>query len=323
MRLLVTGGFGFIGSHFVESALTRGHEVVIIDKLTYAGNPLNLQSTTAGEFRLLKIDISDSDSLLSALTNEELFDCVINFAAESHVDRSISNSTPFIDSNIKGVANLLDLLKVKLIKKLIQVSTDEVYGTISEGSWDESAPIDPRSPYSASKASGDLLCLAYKNTFGLDITITRSSNNYGPRQSVEKFIPNSICKIINGDKIPVYGDGSNRREWLHVLDHASAIMKLVEANVINHTIYNIGGTEVSNIEIAKLIAQNLKRDNNSIELVADRLGHDFRYSVDYSKISVEFDWTPKYELLENLGKTIEWYVSNPGWIESSKLRLAK
>jgi dTDP-glucose 4,6-dehydratase len=323
MRLVVTGGFGFIGSHFVESALARGHEVFVIDKLTYAGNPLNLENVNEDSYRFSQIDIADSNSLLSALTNARHIDCVINFAAESHVDRSISNSTPFIDSNIKGVANLLDSLKARLFKKLIQISTDEVYGTIADGSWNESASIAPRSPYSASKASGDLLCLAYKNTFGLDITITRCSNNYGPRQSVEKFIPNSICKILERERIPVYGDGCNRREWIHVLDHVSAILKLVESQSIKKTIYNIGGIEVSNIEIAKLISGKLGVGIDSIEFVPDRLGHDFRYSVDHSEISNEFGWAPKYELTESLGQTIDWYVNNPTWVESSKLGIAK
>jgi dTDP-glucose 4,6-dehydratase len=216
-------------------------------------------------------------------------DCVINFAAESHVDRSIINSAPFISSNIKGVANLLDALKIGLYKKLIQISTDEVYGTISDGSWDESFPINPRSPYSASKASADMLCIAYKNTFGLDITITRCSNNYGQRQCVEKFIPNSICSILDGTEIPVYGDGKNRREWIHVFDHISAIMKLVDAKEIKHTIYNIGGSEFSNLEIARIISDYLMASSDSIKFVPDRQGHDFRYSVNHELFANEFN----------------------------------
>jgi dTDP-glucose 4,6-dehydratase len=291
--------------------------------LTYAANPLNLINVKADAYKFFKTDIADSNSLNNVLAEIDTVDCVVNFAAESHVDRSISNSTPFIDSNIKGVANLLDGLKHGYFHKLVQVSTDEVYGTISSGSWDENAPIQPRSPYSASKASGDLLCLAYKNTFGLDITITRCSNNFGARQSVEKFVPNSISKILDGRKIPVYGDGNNRREWVHVLDHVSAIMKLVEATSIKHTIYNIGGVELSNIEIAQLIAEKLGEGKDSIEFVIDRLGHDFRYSVNYAQISTEFNWLPASNLTQNLNETIDWYVSNPKWIEASKLGAVK
>jgi dTDP-glucose 4,6-dehydratase len=323
MRLVVTGGFGFIGSHFVELALSLGHEVIIIDKLTYSGNTLNLENISKDSYRFIEMDISEFDSLLAALNDLTPIDCVINFAAESHVDRSILNSAPFISSNIKGVANLLDALKLGKFTKLIQISTDEVYGTISHGSWDESFPINPRSPYSASKASGDMLCIAYKNTFGLDITITRCSNNYGPRQCVEKFIPNSICSILDGMEIPIYGDGSNRREWLHVSDHVSAIIKLVEASQIKHSIYNIGGSEFSNLEIARMITDYLMVKNDSIIFVPDRQGHDFRYSVNHELFASEFNWQPKYELFGGLQETIEWYVSNPVWIKSSKDRILK
>jgi len=323
MRIVVTGGFGFIGSHFVELALSNNHEVIIIDKLTYSGNTLNLENISKDSYKFIEMDISKFDSLLDALNDLMPIDCVVNFAAESHVDRSIINSAPFISSNIKGVANLLDALKLGKYKKLIQISTDEVYGTISNGSWDESFPINPRSPYSASKASGDMLCIAYKNTFGLDITITRCSNNYGPRQCVEKFIPNSICSILDGMEIPIYGDGSNRREWLHVLDHVSAIMKLVDAREIKHTIYNIGGSEFSNLEIARIISDYLMASNDSIKFVPDRQGHDFRYSVNHELFANEFNWRPQYELSSGLKKTIEWYVSNPVWIKSSKERITK
>jgi len=321
MRLLVTGGYGFIGSHFVESAVNKGHEVIVVDNLTYAGNLNNLGKVANSRFKFFKLDIANSKLLISTIAQFKSFDCVINFAAETHVDRSILNSEPFVKSNINGLVNILELVKNGVVKKMIQISTDEVYGTINEGSWDENAKLDPRSPYSASKASGDLLCLAYINTYKLNVTITRSANNYGPRQSLEKFIPNSISKVLSGMDIPVYGDGSNRREWLYVLDHIEAIMKIVEADAVQNSVYNIGGVEYSNIEVARLILKHFNSDQNKIKFTPDRLGHDFRYSVSNTKISSEFDWKPKHSFIESLKETIDWYVSNPNWMESCRLRL--
>ena len=290
MRFIVTGGMGFIGSHFVELLLENEHEILLIDKMTYAANPLNLNQEIQNYANFRKIDIADAVSLNECVQKFGSVDCIVNFAAESHVDRSIKNSMPFVESNIKGTMNLLELLRNSAAKKMIQVSTDEVYGSINTGSWDENSNLDPRSPYSASKASAEMMCSAYRNTHGTKVIVTRCANNFGPRQSIEKFIPLAITSIFNGSQIPIYGDGSNRREWVHVFDHCQAIYKLAVAEKSNLYTYNIGGMEFSNLNIAEIISQTTNKAPAKIVFVTDRLGHDFRYSVNDERIRSEFGW---------------------------------
>lgn len=318
---MITGGMGFIGSHFVELALQNNHQILVLDKMTYAANDLNLSADIRNEITLRKIDISDRGSLKNCLGGFDNIDCLINFAAESHVDRSIIDSSPFLETNIKGTVNLLELLKSGSAKKMIQISTDEVYGSAEAESWTENSPLAPRSPYSASKASAEFFCDAYRNTYGVNVVISRCANNYGARQSVEKFIPTAISSIISDANIGVYGDGKNRREWLHVLDHCSAINLLMSEDRLSHFHYNIGGTELSNTQLASELIAMSKESKSAIEYIPDRLGHDFRYSVDDSRIRQELGWRPIYKLHEGLLQTFEWYRSNPEWMKASKERL--
>jgi dTDP-glucose 4,6-dehydratase len=308
MRFIVTGGMGFIGSHFVELLLENEHEVLLIDKMTYAANPLSLSQEVQNEANFRKIDIADSISLNECVQKFGSVDFIVNFAAESHVDRSIKNSMPFIESNINGTMNLLELVRNGGAKRMIQVSTDEVYGSLNTGSWDENSNLDPRSPYSASKASAEMMCNAYRNTYGLQVIITRCANNFGPRQSVEKFIPLAVTSILSGNQIPIYGDGSNRREWVHVFDHCQAIYKLSTAEKFN---------------IAEIISQTTKKEPASIKFVADRLGHDFRYSVNDERIRAEFGWQPKHAFESTIGETIDWYRNNPEWVNISQKQVKK
>ena len=317
MSVLVTGGLGFIGSHYVKLLAEKGEDVIIFDKLTYAGNIENLAGVDGSKYSLEIIDIADAEALIAGFKKYTKIETVVNFAAESHVDRSIENSQLFIESNIKGTANLLDLLKDNIFEKLVQISTDEVYGSIELGSWNENSLIQPRSPYSASKASADLLCLAYKNTFGLNIVITRCSNNYGPNQSLEKFIPTIIFSLLNNRKVPVYGNGLNRREWIHVQDHISAIYLLMKAPSTNQSIYNIGGIEKNNLEIALKISGYFNQNESCIEFVQDRKGHDLRYALDFNGIQNEFSWKPKIDLEDGLISTVDWYRNNPDWVITS------
>jgi dTDP-glucose 4,6-dehydratase len=323
MSILVTGGLGFIGSHYVRLLVDQGEDVIVFDKLTYAGNKENLSGVDDTKLSLEIIDIADVFALTAGFSKYQKIETVVNFAAESHVDRSIANSQPFIESNIRGTTNLLDLLKNRVYKKLIQVSTDEVYGSITEGSWDENSLIQPRSPYSASKASADLLCLAYKNTFDLDLLISRCSNNYGPYQSMEKFIPTIIFSLMNNLKVPVYGNGLNRREWIHVKDHISAIYTLMKAESTKKTIYNIGGIEKNNLEIVLKIANFFGQNESCVEFVQDRKGHDQRYSLDFRAIRNEFLWEPIIELDIGLRETVNWYCNNLDWVSTSRLAANK
>jgi dTDP-glucose 4,6-dehydratase len=323
MRFIVTGGMGFIGSHFVDLLLANNHQVLLVDKLTYAANPLNLSQDVQNEANFRKIDISDAPSLNECVQNFGNADCIVNFAAESHVDRSIENTLPFLESNIKGTINLLELLRSGAAKKMIQVSTDEVYGSLDTGSWDEGSNLDPRSPYSASKASAEMMCNAYRNTFGLQVIVTRCANNFGPRQSVEKFIPLAISSILKGDKIPIYGDGLNRREWIHVRDHCLAIYTLATTEKAKFDIYNVGGKEFTNLEIAEALSKVATGTAANIGYVKDRLGHDFRYSVNDQRIRSEFNWEPILAFENAIGETIDWYRSNPEWIKESRKRVEK
>ena len=308
MRVLVTGGAGFIGSNFVEMALTDQFpeiaDVVVLDKLTYAGKLSNLANVSnSPNFEFINGDICDVE-LVNRIVSQ--VDAIINFAAESHVDRSIENSSEFIRSNVLGTQVLLDAAKNYEMKKFVQVSTDEVYGSIPQGSWDENEPLLPNSPYSASKAAADLLVRAYSVTHGLNVNITRCSNNFGPRQDFEKLIPNFILKLLSDEKVPVYGDGLNVRDWLFVNDHCKGIYLVLTKGLPGET-YNIGGgTELTNIQLTNKLLKLMGRDESYISYVKDRLGHDLRYSVDYAKIR-DLGFVPSDSFEENLAMTVSWY----------------
>ena len=301
MRILVTGGAGFIGSNYVrrliDGTLGGASEVTVLDKLTYAGTLTNLDSVPKDSYRFVHGDICDQ-SLVANLVKEH--DAVVNFAAESHVDRSITNPGAFVDTNIRGTQVILDEIKKNPEKRFLQISTDEVYGTISEGSWREDFPLLPNSPYSASKASADLLTRAYFRTFGLNVSITRCSNNYGPNQFPEKVIPLFVTNLIDEKKVPLYGDGMNIRDWLHVDDHCRGIHLVLMGGRAGE-IYNIGGgQELSNKELTMKILSIFGRNEESIEFVPDRLGHDFRYSVNIEKISKELGYSPLVNFEEGI-----------------------
>jgi len=317
MKLLVTGGAGFIGSHFLRSQIIKNYweKIVVLDSLTYAANLNNIKEfIDTSQIDFVKGDICDEKIVKYVM---EDVSTVVHFAAESHVDRSIISSKPFITSNVLGTQNLLDqALKIGL-QTFIHISTDEVYGSIENGSWNEIEPVKPNSPYSASKASSDLLALAYFRTYGLDVRVTRCSNNYGPNQHAEKLIPRFITNIIDGKKLPVYGKGNNRRDWLHVSDHCDAIDKVIEFGSAGE-IYNIGGgTELSNIELTYRILKLMNVKDDIIEFVEDRKGHDFRYSVDYTKLNRIGGYKPKIDFEKGLSSTIQWYVKNIGWWKES------
>lgn len=314
MRVLVTGGAGFIGSNYVrrivDGTLGGVSELTVLDKLTYAGTLSNLDSLPKDSFRFVQGDICD-DRLVSTLIED--VDSVVNFAAESHVDRSISNPGSFVETNIKGTQMLLEASKKSGEVRFVQISTDEVYGTIKEGSWTEEYPLLPNSPYSASKASADLLTRSYFRTFGLNASITRCSNNYGPNQFPEKVIPLFITNLMDGKKVPLYGDGLNVRDWLHVDDHCSGIHEVLFRGRAGE-IYNIGGgEELNNKELTSMILGAFGKGDESIEYVPDRLGHDFRYSVNIEKISKELGYSPKVKFKDGINETIRWYRENESW----------
>jgi dTDP-glucose 4,6-dehydratase len=314
MRILVTGGAGFIGSNFVRHSIAGDYQginkVTVLDKLTYAGNLNNFTERQRDEFEFIHGDICDTELVSNLVTK---FDAVINFAAESHVDRSISSSRAFFDSNTIGVQTLLDAIKSNPQVRFLQVSTDEVYGSIAEGSWDENVPLSPNSPYSASKASAELLSKAYFVTYGIDIVTTRCSNNYGPFHYPEKLIPLFITNLIMGKKVPVYGTGLNVRDWLHVDDHCRGILSVL-LHGKSGNVYNIGGgRELSNLEITRKILLELGEYDSRIEYVEDRLGHDFRYSVNWEKIRDELGYQPQIDFEKGLRETIDWYQNNQSW----------
>jgi dTDP-glucose 4,6-dehydratase len=317
MKVLVTGGLGFIGSHFVEQQIQLGNEIVIIDKLTYAGSLKNITVGADQNPKIIILDIADTARVEKELNNFDYFDWIVNFAAESHVDRSIISGVVFFESNTKGVVNLLDYCRKNKGTKFLQVSTDEVYGSLSKGFWTEDSQVDPRSPYSASKASAELICTAYRNTYGIEVTITRCANNFGPRQALEKLIPVAIDSLLSGSTVKIYGDGTNRREWISVYDHVNAINKLISAETLNFTTYNIGGVELSNIEIVTKLA-TLIDVPIKIEFIADRLGHDFRYAMNDSRIREEFNLKIPTEIDASLKNTIDWYLANSDWVKESK-----
>lgn len=303
-------------------AVSHGHEVVVIDKMTYAADYENIPTLIRSELVVSTVDIANKPELDEFLNTQRHFDVIINFAAESHVDRSIQDGLPFVKSNILGVVNLLEHLKFVPQTKFLQVSTDEVYGTIERGSWGETHPLNPRSAYSSSKASAELFCNAYRTTHNLQILITRCANNYGPRQSAEKLIPTVIRSILNNQQVPVYGNGLNCREWIYVEDHALAILKVAESENSLNSIYNLGGVELSNIELVKKILDIMNSDDSKISFVEDRKGHDFRYSVDDSLYKSEFGELSKVNFQAQLESTVFWYLNNQEWLKRSHARLS-
>ena len=321
MRLLVTGGCGFIGSNFVRLVLDHYQPELLInvDVLTYAGNPVNLAGVAErfGErYEFLQSDIADREGMERILAKHKL-DAVVNFAAESHVDRSISDPGNFIHTNVVGTEVLLEAARRHRVKRFLQVSTDEVYGSLGpEGRFSETSPLDPSSPYSASKASADLLVLASYKTFGQEVVITRCSNNYGPYQFPEKLIPLMITNALADKKLPVYGDGLNVRDWIHVEDHCRAVMAVLLDGRPGE-IYNIGADgEMENIAVVELILKTLGKPHGLITYVTDRPGYDARCAIDAGKIGRELDWTPKQTFATGLRRTVDWYIRNRGAAEA-------
>ena len=314
MRLLVTGGAGFIGSNYIRM-LVNGElkgisKIIVLDKLTYSGNKQNLIDLDSSSYEFIQVDICDTD-LVSKLSKQ--VDAIVNFAAESHVDRSINSSKEFIQTNVFGTHTLLESARKSNLSTFLQISTDEVYGSISEGSWDEDFPLQPNSPYAASKASADLISQTYHRTYGMDIRVTRCSNNYGPYQYPEKVIPLFITNLIKGKKVPLYGQGLNIRDWLHVSDHCRGI-HLVLTKGKPGDVFNIGGgRELSNLELTRFILKAIGASEESIERVADRLGHDFRYSLSIEKITKQLGYKPIVDFESGISQTIEWYKSNQEW----------
>jgi dTDP-glucose 4,6-dehydratase len=316
MNILITGGCGFIGSNFVRYMLEEHpeHSVINLDKLTYAGNLENLADVADNSrYTFIKADICDR-SAVDAVVKKFSVEAIINFAAESHVDRSIVGPSIFIETNIGGTNVLLDVAKESGIQRFVQISTDEVYGSLGPtGKFREDSQLHPNSPYSASKAAADLLALAYHHTFGLPVIITRCSNNYGPYQFPEKLIPLMIANALENKQLPVYGDGLNIRDWLYVRDHCTAIDLVLMKGKVGE-VYNIGGeNEWKNIDIVRLLLKIIEKSDSLITFVKDRLGHDRRYAIDASKIMNELGWKPIVTFEEGLAKTIKWYMHNKSW----------
>lgn len=314
--ILVTGGAGFIGSNFILYMFEKypGVKIINMDLLTYAGNLENLRAVENNpNYRFVRGDIADSQIVDQVVAG---VDFIVNFAAESHVDRSIEDPSVFIRTNVMGTQILLDAARKHQVKRYLQISTDEVYGSLGPtGYFTETTPIAPNSPYSASKAGADLLVRAYHETFGLPVLITRCSNNYGPYQFPEKLIPFFIKRLLSGQKVPVYGDGLNVRDWLYVRDHCTAIDTVLREGRIGE-VYNIGGNnEKTNLEITKLVLAALGKPETMIEYVKDRLGHDRRYAIDSSKMKEELGWSPQVTFEEGIKMTIDWYLSNREWWE--------
>ncbi|WP_008824747.1 dTDP-glucose 4,6-dehydratase [Haloplasma contractile] len=319
MKVLVTGGAGFIGGNFVHYMVDKypNYNIVCLDALTYAGNLETLESVMDKEnFKFVKGDIADRE-FINDLFKTEAFDLVVNFAAESHVDRSIEDPGVFLTTNVIGTQILLDAAKKTDVKRFHQVSTDEVYGDLPLDRPDlfftEETPLHTSSPYSASKASADLLCLAYHRTFKMPITISRCSNNYGPYHFPEKLIPLMISRALNDESLPVYGTGENVRDWLHVYDHCTAIDLIMHDGRVGE-VYNVGGhNERTNLEVVKTILRELDKPESLIAYVKDRAGHDMRYAIDPTKMESELGWKPKYNFDSGIKETIEWYLDNKDW----------
>ncbi len=351
-KILVTGGAGFIGSAFVRLLLTRDcprsmakglspqtkglspkgtdpevntkgtvPKLIVVDKLTYAGDLARLKEVE-GKYKFYKADICDK-SKIESIFKKEKPDTVVNFAASTHVDRSIIDATPFIETNVKGTQVLLDMARKYKIRKLIHISSDEVYGEISKGQFSENSPLKPNSPYAASKAAADLLIKSYIRTYDFPAIIIRPCNNYGPWQYPEKLIPLAILKILRNEKVPVYGKGTNVREWLYVEDCAEGILQILEKGKIGE-IYNLGSQEGrENIEVVRIILKALKRDNNMIQFVKDRPGHDLRYSLDSRRIYKQINWRPRLKFKEGIRLTVNWYLKNNSWLFSKYASLKR
>lgn len=310
MKTLITGGAGFIGCNFVRHMLKEHPEdqIVVLDKLTYAGRLENLEEVK-DKITFVKGDICDKEAVKKAMDGCET---VVNFAAESHVDRSITSPEDFVNTDVIGVFTLLEEARRRDLKRFVQISTDEVYGSTVSGSFSEKDILDPSSPYSASKAGGELLARSYVRTYGLDVVVTRSSNNYGPFQYPEKLIPVLVVKALRDQPLPIYGKGLNVRDWLHVEDNCSAI-DLVLQKAKAGDIVNIGsGNEVPNITVAKLILKHMNKPESLITYVQDRPGHDFRYSLEWDRLK-ELGWTPKVRFEDGLRSTVDWYLANKTW----------
>ncbi|RJK95356.1 dTDP-glucose 4,6-dehydratase [Vallicoccus soli] len=326
MRILVTGGAGFIGSHYVRTLVSGGYpamadaEVVVLDKLTYAGNLANLDPVRESpRLRFVEGDILDPVLVPELMQGT---DAVVHFAAESHVDRSILGAADFVMTNVVGTQNLLDAALRAGVGRFVHVSTDEVYGSIPEGSWTEEQPLEPNSPYSASKAGSDLIARAYARTHGLDVRVTRCSNNYGPYQFPEKVIPLFVTNLVDGLDVPLYGEGLNVRDWLHVDDHCRGIQLVLEGGRSGE-VYNIGGgTELTNKELTGLLLEACGAGWDRVRRVEDRKGHDLRYSVDITKISDELGYAPRVPFAQGLADTVQWYRDNRAWWEPLKQRAA-
>jgi dTDP-glucose 4,6-dehydratase len=312
-KLLVTGGAGFIGSEFVREGVARGYEVTVVDKLSYAGDRERLKEVSS-RIAFHEVDITDRESV-QQIFKQVKPDAVVHWAAESHVDRSILDASPFLDTNIKGTQVLLDAARQFEIRKFINISTDEVYGDLGEeGQFYETTPLNPSSPYSVSKAAADMLGRAYERTHGLPLITVRPSNNYGLWQYPEKLIPVVVLKALSNEKIPVYAKGENVREWLYVSDCTSAVFHLLEQGATGK-IYNVGsGEEKKNIEVVKTILNILGKSEGLIEFVQDRPGHDFRYSLNSMKIREKTGWKPKVHFGEGMEKTVKWFVDNSDWV---------
>jgi dTDP-glucose 4,6-dehydratase len=320
MRILVTGGAGFIGSHYVRSLLAdaypdqAGTRVTVVDRLTYAGNRDNLPAAH-DRLTFVRGDVCDLPLLLDLMPGH---DAVVHFAAESHVDRSLDGAAEFMRTNVLGTQSVLEAALRRGVGRVVHVSTDEVYGTISEGSWTEDSPLLPNSPYSASKAGSDLVARSYWRTHGLDVSLTRCSNNYGPYQHTEKLIPRFVTNLLEGFPVPVYGDGRNVREWLHVDDHCRAI-HLVLTRGRAGEVYNVGsGNSMTNRELTEHVLRLCGADSSMIRYVADRKGHDLRYSLSDAKLPTELGYAPRIPFDEGLAGTVAWYRDHPGWWKAVK-----
>jgi dTDP-glucose 4,6-dehydratase len=312
-RLLVTGGAGFIGSEFVRQGVTRGYRIAVLDKLSYAGDRERLKSAE-DRLTFYTVDITERESVAEVFKKEKP-DIVVHWAAESHVDRSIVDASPFLDTNVKGTQVLLDISRQYEISRFINISTDEVYGDLKEdGQFLETTPLNPSSPYSVSKASADMLGRAYHRTYGLPVITVRPSNNYGPWQYPEKLIPVVILKALSDQKVPVYAKGENVREWLYVSDCAEAVFETVEKGRAGE-VYNIGsGEEKRNIDVVKTILKILGKSEDLIAFVRDRPGHDYRYSLNSTRIYEQLAWKIKVNFSEGIEKTVKWYVDNMEWV---------
>ncbi|WP_250034312.1 dTDP-glucose 4,6-dehydratase [Paractinoplanes maris] len=317
MHIFVTGGAGFIGSAYVRGLLDDDkHDVTVLDLLSYSGNRDNLPETRP-RMRFVRGDITDDHLLRELLPGH---DAIVHFAAESHVDRSIEGAMPFVRTNVLGTQTLLDAARTAAVSRFVHVSTDEVYGSIDEGSWTETWPLDPNSPYAASKASSDLLALAAHRTHGLDVVVTRCSNNYGDHQFPEKVIPLFVTNLLDGKPIPLYGDGGNVRDWLHVSDHCRGIQLVLEKGRSGE-VYNIGGgTELTNRELTGRLLEACGAGWDMVRPVTDRKGHDRRYSLDITKIGHELGYAPQVTLDDGLAATVAWYRDNRAWWEPLKAR---